>query len=185
MQRRALLAAVATGISGGCIERGRSGDRASGGDESPDAGETPERTNTRTPSQRFRRAEQADAFSNRRNATGLADGAVGKSARVEIDTGQYTNFPFALDEPSRMTVTGQVIRNGPIDCYVMTVDQFNDYQREPETVGAESTFSAVESLDFTTRFPEGDYLFVFDNTYLGEAGPSGEAELEFEFVLSP
>jgi len=177
MRRRALLAIAASGVLGGCIERGGSRDEQVGGDAS-DAGNW---TTTETPFRRFETVGQDDAFSNVQNATGLDDGETGKSARVALAEGGYTHVPFAVEEPSEMHLTGHVMTNGPIDCYVMTVDQFNQYQREPDEIDAEAEFERVDAIDLARKLQSDDYLFVFDNTYLGEAEPSGE--VEFEVVL--
>jgi len=133
---------------------------------------------------KFDGREQGDAFSNIQNASGLEDGEAGKSARVTLASGEYSNFSFTLQEESVMTITGQVMTNGPIDLYVMTIDQFNQYQREPNLIDAEAEAENVDSIDLTQQLQSGEYLFVFDNTYLGQAEPSGEVEIEFEFVLT-
>ncbi|WP_136716604.1 hypothetical protein [Halorientalis salina] len=130
----------------------------------------------------FNRKE--DAFSNVQNATGLGPGEVGQSARVTLAAGEYANFPFTIREESEMNITGQVTKNGPIDVYIMTADQFNQYQRQPNLVPSESEAESIKTIDLTQQFQSGEYLFVFDNTNLGDAEPSGEVEIEFEFVLT-
>jgi hypothetical protein len=128
--------------------------------------------------------EKGDAFSNVQNATGLGPGEAGKSARVTLASGEYADFAFTIREESEMNMTGQVTKNGPIDLYIMTADQFNKYQRQPNLVPSESKAENVETIDLTQQFQSGEFLFVFDNTKLGEAEPSGEVEIEFEFVLT-
>lgn len=134
---------------------------------------------------KFKNAE--DAFGKVENATGLSKGDTGKSAQVTLGKGNYTSFSFTLREQSEMTMKGQAVKGGPVDVYVMTVDQFNNYQRNKKLVGRssyEAGAEGVNSIDITQQFEPGDYLIVFDNTYVGATSPSGEAQIEFNFVLS-
>lgn len=185
MRRRALLTTVAVTVLGGCIEGSRSGNREAGDGDSMGTDEARTQTNTETPRQRFEKARQSEAFSDIQTATGLDNGEVGKRARVHLDAGEYTNFSFKVAERSRLHIQGQVADGGPIDLYVMTVAQFNEYQRESAAVAAETSIEARRTIDFTHRLQPDDYLLVFDNTSLGPATPDGTVQIEFEFVLGP
>ncbi|MFB6179180.1 MAG: hypothetical protein ABEI77_05590 [Halorientalis sp.] len=155
MRRRSYLAVMGAGLLTGC--------NALGG-------------------KKFAKAEQP--FSNVQNASGLDKGDVGKSAHVELKKGRYANFSFTAQEQSKMDITGQVMENGPIDIYVMTIDQFNQYQRKPNLIPSKMEAEQVKSIDISSTIQPNDYLLVFDNTMLGGAKPSGKAVVEFEFVLS-
>lgn len=157
MRRRTFLAVMGAGTLTGC--------NALGGNE-------------------FEHAKQGDAFSNVKNATGLGKGEVGKSAHISLPEGEYVELGFSAKEESEMAMTGQVVKNGPIDLYVMTVDQFNKFKTQPNLISAEMEAENTGSIDLTKTLPAGDYLLVFDNTHLGGTEPSGKAEVEFEFVLT-
>lgn len=133
---------------------------------------------------KFDKRAPGEAFSNVKTASGLGKGDAGKSARATLGKGEYANFGFKLKERSEMKITGQVMKNGPIDLYIMTVNQFNQFQRKPNLIPSEAAAEGIESIDFKKPFGSGDYLLVFDNTYLGQTSPSGEIEVEFEFVLT-
>ncbi|MFD1587834.1 hypothetical protein ACFR9U_12650 [Halorientalis brevis] len=132
----------------------------------------------------FESKKPGDAFSNVGTPSGLGKGDTGTSARVTLGKGQYTNLGFELGERSKMVVTGQVTKNAPIDMYVMTASQFNDFKRKPNLVPSETAAEGVTSIDVTNRFSSGNYFLVFDNTPLGQTEPSGEAVADFEFVLT-
>jgi hypothetical protein len=178
MRRRTVLATVATSVLGGCGEL--TGESDSDEDENGD-----DEAEDDDAQLQFEPAKQGTAFSNVRTATDLDDGETGKSATLTLAGGEYADFAFTTGEESEMDMTGQVTKNGPIDFYVMTPDQFNRYQREPDGIDAEARGENVDSIDLDRQLQSGEYLFVFDNTYLGGADPSGKVEIEFEFVLGP
>jgi len=160
MRRRAVLATLGTGVFAGC-----SSINALGGSQ-------------------FEKAPRSEAVSNVKELNINDDNAGGQSARITLESGQYLAAGFAWGTPFRMEITGQVVQNGPIDLYVMTTGELNKFQREPNLVNATHEAPRVESLDVNTNMGAGEYHMVFDNTYLGDAEPSGAAEIEFsaEFV---
>ena len=160
MRRRAVLATLGTGVFAGC-----SSINALGG-------------------KKFEKAPREEAVSNAKELNINDENAGGQSGRITLEKGQYLVAGFAWETPFRMEITGQVVRNGPIDLYVMTIGQFNRFQREPNIINATHESTRVESLDVNTDMEQGRYNVVFDNTYLGEAEPSGTVEIEssIEFI---
>ena len=155
MRRRAVLATLGTGVFAGC-----SSISALGG-------------------QKFEKAPRGEAVSNIKELNLNDDNSGGQSAMVTLEKGEYLAAGFAWGTPFRMEITGQVVQNGPIDLYVMTTGQLNEFQREPNLIGATHEATRVESLDVSTDMEPGKYHMVFDNTYLGEAEPSGTVEIDF------
>jgi hypothetical protein len=160
MRRRAVLATLGTGVFAGC-----SSINALGG-------------------QKFEKAPRGEAVSNVKELNLNDETAGGQSARVTLEKGQYLAAGFAWETPFTMEITGQVVENGPIDLYVMTTGQLNKFQREPNLINAAHEAPRVESLDVNTDMQSGQYHIVFDNTHLGDAEPSGTAEIDFsaEFI---
>ena len=132
----------------------------------------------------FEEKNSGDAFTNVQTPSGLGKGDTGTSARATLGKGQFTNLGFQLGEKSKMVVTGQVTKNAPIDLYIMTVNQYQEFKRKPNLIPSEAAAEGVTSIDISRRFSSGDYFLVFDNTSLGQTEPSGEATVDFEFVLS-
>lgn len=158
MRRRTFLAVTGAGMLTGC--------NALGGNK-------------------FTNAEEP--FSGVQTVTGLEDDDTGKSATAVLPKGSYASFAFTLQEPSEMALEGQAVKGGPVDIYVMTINQFNNYQRNKKIVGRSGYEVGAEStgsIDVTQQFQPGEYLIVFDNTYVGDASPSGEASIDFKFTLT-
>lgn len=134
---------------------------------------------------KFTNAE--DPFSGVQTVTGLEEDESGNSATANLPQGTYASFSFELQEPSEMALEGQAVKGGPIDIYVMTINQFNNYQRNEQIVGRNSYEVGAEStgsIEVTQQFQPGEYLIVFDNTHVGDASPSGEASIDFKFTLT-
>ncbi|MFD1587836.1 hypothetical protein ACFR9U_12660 [Halorientalis brevis] len=182
MRRRALLTTVAVSAIAGCLDRGQSGSPTEN-DEPSAADETPPRTETPTPLQRFESVPPNDVISDVGTPAGLEANETGTSARVRLEPGEYTRLGFQVIENTELDVTGQVTKGAPIDLYVMTGVQYNEYRREPNVVPAAAAIESVTSIDLTRGFSDGNYVLVFDNTYQGETSPSGPAEATFDFVL--
>jgi len=133
---------------------------------------------------KFQQADSSSAISNVKNATGLDEGETGKSARGELKKGEYTSFGFQIKKESQMDFTLQVVSGGKIDVYVMTIDEFNEFQQEPNIISAKREFSNVKTIDTQEVIKPDGYNIVFDNTYQGDAKPSDDVVLQFEFKLT-
>lgn len=156
MRRRAVLATLGTGVFAGC-----SSISALGG------------TN-------FEKVPRDEAVSNAKELHIGDENKKGSSAKVTLEKGQYLASGFAWPGPFTVKVTGQVMKNGPIDLYIMTTQEFNSFQKEPNLINATLEETNIESLDVNKKLENGQYNLVFDNTHLGEAKPSGTAEIQFQ-----
>jgi len=101
-----------------------------------------------------------------------------------IPDGQYATFSFALAGDGEVALSGQVTQNPPMDFYIMGPDQFTEFQREPNLISAAAESEQTSTPDISIALAAGEYVGVFDNTYIGEAGPSGEARMDFRFALT-
>ncbi|MFB6163595.1 MAG: hypothetical protein ABEJ31_00375 [Haloarculaceae archaeon] len=112
------------------------------------------------------------------------DTSVVKHGLAVIPEGEYATAGINSRKGDTLTVRGQVVKHGPIDLYVMTPDQFGKYKRQPNLVTAEFEARSTSAPDLTADLGKADYQLVMDNTYLGQATPSGEARFQFELEIS-
>jgi hypothetical protein len=156
MRRRAVLATLGTGVFAGC-----SSINALGG-----------------PS--FEKAPADEAVSNPKELHVGDENKSGTSARLTLQKEQYFPSGFAWPNRFRLRIEGQVVKNGPIDIYLLTNNQLIDYQKQPQIVNAAMKEESVESIDVDKKFDPGQYQLVFDNTNVGDTSPSGTAEVQFK-----
>jgi hypothetical protein len=159
MRRRAVLATLGTGVFAGC-----SSINALGGPT-------------------FEKAPVKDAVANPKDLHQGDENKAGSSARLTLEKGQYFARGFAWPSEVDMRITGQIMKNGPIDLYVMTTSQLNDFQKQPQLINAMMKEEGIKSMDVQKTLDSGQYHLVFDNSQLGEASPSGTAEIQFKFEL--
>lgn len=100
-----------------------------------------------------------------------------------LPEGEYARARVTGKRGDRLRVTGQVMRNGPIDLYLMTLGQLNEYQREPALIDAERKAPATSSPELSATFDRREYFLVIDNTHLGSAEPSGTAEFQYNIRI--
>jgi hypothetical protein len=156
MRRRAVLATLGTGVFAGC-----SSINALGGTT-------------------FEKAPADEAVSNPKELHVGDEDKSGSSAMLTLEKGQYFPRGFAWPTQFRLQIEGQVVENGPIDLYVLTTNQLNDFQKQPQIVNATMKEEGVESIEVNKKIDPGQYHLVFDNTNVGSASPSGVAEIQFK-----
>lgn len=159
MRRRAVLATLGTGVFAGC-----SSINALGGST-------------------FEKAPVKDAIANPKDLHQNDENKAGSSARLTLEKGQYFARGFAWPSDVEMRLTGQVMKNGPIDLYVMDGTQLNDFQKQPQIISAVMKEENIKGMDVSKNLGSGQYHLVFDNSRLGKASPSGTAEIQFKFEL--
>lgn len=159
MRRRAVLATLGTGVFAGC-----SSINALGGPT-------------------FEKAPANEAISNPKELHVGDENKSGSSAMLTLQKGQYFPRGFAWPTQFQLRMEGQVVDNGPIDIYVLTTNQLNDFQKQPQIVSAKMKEERVESIDVQKTFDPGQYHLVFDNSKVGSATPSGTAEVQFKAEL--
>lgn len=112
-----------------------------------------------------------------------SDGVTTVSSAATVDAGAYAVLDFTVSAASRLVLTGEVTSGGPIDVYLMTLQQLNEYKRESELIGRGATTASspsAESFELSAPLNAPQYNIVFDNTHVGETQPEGPIELEFE-----
>jgi len=130
----------------------------------------------------FERAE--DPFTDV-NSEERGDATV-QSGLAILEQGQFAAAGFqggTRSDTFTLEVTGQVMQGGPVDVYIMTLPQFNEFKRRPNIVPSEIELSNTNAPDLSREMPTGEYFLVFDNTPLGRATPSGEARIEFSITV--
>jgi hypothetical protein len=156
MRRRRFLATLGAGALAGC--------GALGGSE-------------------IERAE--DPFTQVESATADDRGIV-RSGLVVLGENEYASVGFqggAGGGSFPIEMTGQVMQGGGIDVYIMTLDQFNQYKRQPNLITSEVEITGTQSPSVNRQLQPGEYFLVFDNTTMGSAEPSGEARIQFSFTV--
>jgi hypothetical protein len=156
MRRRSFLATLGAGALAGC--------GALGGSD-------------------IERAE--DPFTQVQSATAESGGIV-RTGLVVLGENEYAAVGFqggAGGGSFPIEMSGQVMQGSGIDLYIMTLDQFNQYKRQPNLITSEAEITNTQSPSIDRQLQPGEYFLVFDNTTMGPTKPSGEARVQFSFTV--
>ena len=123
--------------------------------------------------------EAADPWLSRET---VADGD-GVSGRLRLRRGEYFAYRFDLAEPGNLHLRARERLSLPIDLVTVAAGgrELRAY-RAGEPVDPINTYSllGVTQGRFDRRIPDGSYVFLVDNTRLGEAPPFDEIDVGLE-----
>lgn len=100
------------------------------------------------------------------------------SGSATIPSGQYFSFEFLVFGSGVEIGYRFIVEAGPnIDVYLLTLDEFAQYQTGQPFQDVAFSHEDVRTVDGSPYFNDGRYRAVIDNTAYGVAQPSGSAAI--------
>lgn len=123
----------------------------------------------------------SECFENSQSNTNRQEGTVEYSFTARVPQGRYVVYEINPQVSIGLSYVARVTQGSAVDIYVMDGDEFNRYRDEEDTsFYIEASEQDTTNAEIQTTMPPGDYVIIIDNTYYGEAQPSGEVVVEFE-----
>jgi hypothetical protein len=109
------------------------------------------------------------------------EGTAEYSFTATVPQGRYAVYEINPQVSFEMSYMARVMEGSAVDVYVMDGDEFNRYRDEEDiSFYSEASEQDTTNAEVQTTMAPGEYVIIIDNTYYGEAQPSGEVVVEFE-----